>query len=126
MGYSSVGIRLTFLLFILGLCACKGGPKRFAEDRSAILDKPKMQAIIKDIHIADGTLKAQKIPDDSTNFYARSYYIAILAKHDVDIKTFKQSLAYYVKNPDVMITMYEPIMQQIKEDQRAVDTAGIK
>lgn len=126
MGYSSAAIQLVFLLFIITFIGCKAGPKRFADDRSAILDKPKMQALIKDIHIADGTIKAQNFPDDSTKFYARCYYKAILAKHNVKLKTFKQSLAYYVENPDVMITMYKPIMQEIKEDQQTIDTSVSK
>lgn len=82
-----------------------------------------MQAILTDIHVAESAAKADSIPRDSSAYYALSYYQTVLDKHDVGLSRYKRSLHYYVENPDIMNTMYEPIMENLKARKKALKTA---
>jgi hypothetical protein len=106
------------------IASCDSGPRRFADKKSDILPEKKMQAVLRDIHIADGALKSNNVPKDSTAYYARGYYQAVLDKHNVTIKAYKRSIKYYIHNPDVLNAMYDSIIRDLEERKQAADTAS--
>jgi alkyl sulfatase BDS1-like metallo-beta-lactamase superfamily hydrolase len=104
------------------MVSCDSSPRRFARDKSKILPEAKMRAVLRDIHIADGALKAKHVPDDSTAYYARGYYQAVLDKHNVSVKKYKRSIKYYIHNPDVLNPIYDSINRDLEERKQALDT----
>lgn len=112
---ASVIILMAFLL-----SQCKDGPRRFADKPQKIIPRSKMQAVLRDIHIAEGAAKSDSIPRDSSDYYVRTYYEAVLTKHDLSHKKYQRSLKYYVENPDVMAPMYKSIMKELKERKKAL------
>lgn len=114
---------LVIILLALLLSQCKGGPRRFADKPQKIVPRSKMQAVLTDIHIAEGAAKSDSIPRDSSDYYVRTYYQAVLEKHDLSHKKYQRSLKYYVENPDVMAPMYKPIMKELKERKKALKNA---
>jgi hypothetical protein len=109
-----------FILLMVLIIQCKGGPRRFADKPKTILPKPEMQAVLTDIHVAEGAAKADSIPRDSSRFYVRAYYRTVLEKHDVSVAKYKRSLEYYVANPDIMVTMYKPLMKDLRSRKKAL------
>lgn len=107
-----------------GTQGCDSGPRRFAKNKKNILPKDTMRAVLKDIHIAEAALKADHIPEDSVQYYARGFYRAVLDKHQVTVKTYKRSLNYYVENPDVMNSIYEPLIQSLEKQKQAMDSTS--
>lgn len=109
------------VLLTLLISQCKSGPRRYADEPRKIIPRPKMQAVLTDIHIAEGAAKADSIPRDSSDYYARVYHKAVLEKHNLSREKYQRSIRYYVENPDVMVSMYEPMMKELKARKKALN-----
>ncbi len=114
---------LMIISLALLLMQCNGGPRRFADKPKKIVPRPKMQAVLRDIHIAEGAAKSERISRDSSDYFVRVYYEAVLKKHDLSHKKYQRSLKYYVENPDVMAPMYKPMMKKLKDRKKALKNA---
>jgi hypothetical protein len=83
------------------------------EDKTAIPDDViqlhEMAALLTDIHIVDGSLTGVPQIPDSIAKHGLGLYLAVIKFHNTDTATFKKSMKFYSKRPDLMNALYAGI-----------------
>lgn len=104
--------RILFLLLVLGLItACDNRPKE-------VLSGHKMEAIMVDLFLFEGTANVKKIAVNDT--VKAHYYNQILKKHRVTIAQYDSSLVWYIKNPEDYATLNEGVTKQLKKLEKEI------
>ena len=103
-------MRHLFLFAILGLfCFCAGS---YPEPQD-LLTEDKMVAILLDINIAEGGMKARYVLGDSAKALAPYLYDHIYDKHGVSRDQFDRNLDYYLHQPGKMDKIYEQVITEL-------------
>jgi len=82
-----------------------------------IIDEERMEAILFDVHIADGYISTIYV-QDSARKVAAAYYNGIYKKFDTDSAEYNRSLNYYYQNPEKLQEMYKVISTRL-DNQKA-------
>jgi hypothetical protein len=101
---------ILFFSALLFLLACKSVP-------NGIIDRDEMVDLLTQVHIVDGSLSLQALPD-SLYKYGTGKYQYLFKQYHTDSARFKRSMKYYTAHPDVLIAMYDEVNAnlQIKYD----------
>ncbi|HEY9534987.1 MAG TPA: DUF4296 domain-containing protein [Mucilaginibacter sp.] len=94
---------ILFFSALLFLFACNDD-----KDTKGVLGRDDMVNLLVDVHLVDGSLTNQP-NGDSLYLNGTGRYFYVFKQHHTDSAQFKKSVAYYVKHPDVMITMYDDV-----------------
>lgn len=79
-----------------------------------IIQPDKMNAILYDIHLADGYITT--IPNqDSAKKTSAAYYKGIYKKFAIDSVLYTHSMNYYYDHPDLMADMYTTITKRLEK-----------
>lgn len=92
-----------FFSALFMLIACKSEQKP-----NNLIEKDKMIKLMADIHLVDGSLAAQMIPD-SLYKYGTGKYRLLFKQYGVDSGMVKKSLRYYAAKPNELIEIYNGI-----------------
>jgi hypothetical protein len=103
--------------FIALLTACSHRKENKPLD---LIPAAKMQAILKDIHYADGIANREGEHDGSAEARTRSLYKEVFAKHGVSQKQFFDSFHYYLLHVDGLDSIYNNIIIQISKEQAII------
>jgi|GEM_PF-1010818 len=107
---------------VLLLSACK--------QTNAPIDQSKMVDLLVDLHMSDGTLNAAAFPFDSVALRPENIYQNVLAKHQVDRVLFDSALAYYTKDRETYLKIYEEVIEKLSTKQgfveASVDQQGVQ
>lgn len=103
--------------------ACKPGiPKN-------VLQPDEMAKVLFDIHVVDGYLNHQIVPD-STKKLAAQYYRGVYQKYGIDSAGYNRSLDYYYEHPDKMKVIYDTVGARLARErdkqQKALDKSRAK
>jgi hypothetical protein len=79
-----------------------------------IVQPDKMNAVLYDIHMADGYITT--IPNqDSAKKISAAYYKGIYKKFGIDSVMYTRSMNYYYDHPDLMANMYTTITKRLEK-----------
>jgi len=114
---------ISFLIcLVLLLSACK--------QTNAPIDQTKMVDLLVDLHMSDGMLNAAAFPFDSVALRPENIYQNVLTKHQVDRVLFDSALAYYTKDRETYLKIYEEVIEKISTKQgyveASVDQQGVQ
>ncbi|WP_214070748.1 DUF4296 domain-containing protein [Mucilaginibacter sp. dw_454] len=103
---------ILFFSALLFLFSCEGN-----KDTKGIIDRDEMVKLLVDVHLVDGSLAAQP-NGDSLYRQGTGRYVYVFKMHHTDSAQFKKSVAYYVRQPEVVQKMYDDVIKilQAKSD----------
>lgn len=102
-------ILLFSCLLLLGLLSsCTTRPR-------SVLSPRKMEAILYDLHTAEGVLQAAGY-NTGKEEEVNAYYESILMKHSVTQACFDSSLVWYTDNPKQFCIVYGKVVDRLKKD----------
>ncbi len=78
-----------------------------------VLSKEKMEALLYDIHLAEGVIATTPTQADSNTRRALGYYEIIYKKHQVTETQFKQSYDFYTKHPVLLDSVYSRVIEKL-------------
>ncbi|MGV3762169.1 DUF4296 domain-containing protein [Parapedobacter sp.] len=88
-----------------------------------VVPQPHMEAILLDMHLADGQLASMMA--DTARKYRDAYYEAIFNRYAIDSAMFEQSLKFYSTRPAIMKVMYTGIEKRLEAyntaEQKAIE-----
>jgi hypothetical protein len=87
------------------------------------IPEKKMVAILVDIHLADGILMSKEF--SVHEFDSAQVYTPILQKHGYTITDFREALNQYMKNPREFESVYNKVIQQLKNMQKQYASGDI-
>jgi hypothetical protein len=93
------------LAFILG---CGG-----SQVPSNVIKKNKMAKVLADVTLAETKVSNEPMPRDTSQYKAKGYYREVLEMHNVSQGEFKRSMKYYKNNPDVLLKVYEQVVEDL-------------
>jgi hypothetical protein len=102
-------VSFVFILFSLISCSGKG------KTPSGIIKPVKMQAVLKDLFLADA-VNMERINKDTAlriNTENRAYYERIFQLHKISQKEFEKSYAYYLAHPDQLKKIADSLMTDV-------------
>ena len=99
---------IIFAAFILTSCRPEG-----------ILSQRKMQAVVYDLHRADGILQEAGMNFGHDDALAK-YYGQVLAKHGVTQAQFDSSLVWYTRNPKRFEHIYPKVIARLQAESDAL------
>jgi hypothetical protein len=111
--------------FFVALCcalilfACK------PEVPKDIIKPEEMEKILYDIHLVDGYVNYIPTPDSAKKVSA-PYFTGIFKKYGIDSATHARSMAYYYKNPDQFLKIYENIGKRLANAKTKVSELAVK
>jgi Domain of unknown function (DUF4296) len=108
-----------FFSVLIFFAACKG-----ADTPTGIIKEEKMAALITEIHIADGSLYSVAQVPDSLYKYGTGKYLAIFKKFDTDSVQFKKSYKYYTSNPEMLASIYDQVVINLRLKTDSVNKAN--
>lgn len=82
---------------------------------SKYLDQRKMAAILTDVHLAEGVMKANYILGDSAKEVAPHFYASIYKKHGVKEELVLESLDYYSGQPAKFKLVYDQVLENLSK-----------
>src|SRR6187549_2455985 len=103
---------MKFLLpLLLLLAACSKKPVEIPSD---VISKDSMIVILTDVHLAEAVLQLKNLSrNDSTKQIALGYYQWVFEKHKITPEQFNRSFDFYVKQPELMTTMYDSVITRL-------------
>ncbi|MFA8300270.1 MAG: DUF4296 domain-containing protein [Hyphomicrobiales bacterium] len=114
-----------FILLILIIYSCSDKvsiPK-------GVIPPDKMTNIMIELQIADAAISFRKNRGLDFEDYQSPYYQYVFNKYDVDASLFKESMAFYDKNPKILEQMYQNVKDslslKIKEIEPTKDSLQI-
>jgi hypothetical protein len=99
-----------FFSVLLFLAACKG-----TKTPQGIIKEERMAALLTEVHIIDGTMYTVMQMPDTLYKYGTGKYLAIFKKFHTDSVQFKNSFKYYSIHPEMMETIYEEVVINLKQ-----------
>ncbi len=94
-----------FLFLLFFIFSCK---ERMIKIPKEVIPKDTMTHILADLQITDAAIVINSINGDSTiNRNIKSFYETIFKKYKVNKQRFKQSMEFYIKNPEILEKIYE-------------------
>ena len=78
-----------------------------------VLTQQQMEAILYDMHLAEGLLIIETKGGDTTARMALGIYEQIYKKHNTNQEAFKLSYQYYTNNPLVLDSVYNKIIERL-------------
>jgi hypothetical protein len=97
----AVGKLLILLLFV-------GCINNIPELPKGYLQPDKMGDVLLDMHLIEGARSGTLVMGDTNKL--PDYYARIYAKHGVDEQTFKESMYWYTKHPELLKKIYEKVV----------------
>lgn len=82
---------------------------------SDILAPNAMEAIIYDMHLAEGIIANQHVPFDSIAMKAQSYNQFIYTKHKTTAEVFCKSVDFYTQHPTILDSIYQGVIIKLTE-----------
>ena len=76
-----------------------------------LLSQAVMAEVLADIHIAEASIQMVNSEDDSIHQTYINYYNAVFEKNQISRDDFKQSMAYYIKNPVLLQSIYDNVTE---------------
>jgi hypothetical protein len=109
MKYSNKLLK-TFLLIVIIIqtFACK------TNKDEKIISRNEFVEILTDLHLADAIISRKGLISSNSKDSLPAYYHYILEKHDISLKSFENSLAYYSTDLKDLMDIYEDVMANIK------------
>src|SRR6187549_2442590 len=103
-----------FLLPLISLsilAACSKKPVDIPQD---IIAKDSMVVILTDVHLAEAVLQLKNLSrNDSTKLVAVGYYQWVFDKNKITPEQFNRSFDFYVRQPELMTTMYDSVITRL-------------
>ncbi|MBP9187768.1 MAG: DUF4296 domain-containing protein [Bacteroidia bacterium] len=78
-----------------------------------LLSQQQMEAVLYDMHLAEGLLSVEPSSADSTARRALGLYDLIYKKHQTNKQQFKESYMYYTNNPKLLDSVYTRIIERL-------------
>lgn len=97
-----------FFSVLLLLAACHSGPP------DGIIEQNKMVNLLTDVHIIDGSLYATVQVPDSLYYHGNGKFNALFKRYHVDSAQFRKSFKYYTAKPDIMLDMYNKVVDKLQ------------
>ena len=79
-----------------------------------IISAEQMIPILVDVHIVEGARNGTLILGDTNDI--EDYYAKIYEKHNISEEMFKRSFSFFNSEPDLFITIYEKVLDSLKEN----------
>ncbi len=98
-------VTIIALGFILG---CGG-----SQVPSDVIKKDKMAKVLADVTLAETKISSDPMPRDTSQYKAKGYYREVFEMHNVSQGEFKRSMKYYKNNPDVLLKVYEQVVEDL-------------
>jgi hypothetical protein len=99
-----------FFSVLLFLAACKG-----TKTPEGIIKEDQMAALLTEVHIIDGSMYNVMQTPDTLYKYGTGKYLTIFKKFHTDSAQFKKSFKYYSIHPEIMETIYEQVVINLKQ-----------
>lgn len=103
-------INTLLCLIIIAGCAPKSKKKKTPP---GVIGMEKMAEILADIHIVEGKMAGEKLYPDSLDVIVPSYYNEVFQKYNISGQQYRESMKFYIDNPDYMIELYDPILVKL-------------
>jgi len=91
----------------------------FACDRTntppGVIKPGPMTNLLTELHIVDGAMYNLMQTQDTLYKYGTGRYLALFKKFHTDSIQFKKSLKYYSNNPELLETIYEQVVVNLKD-----------
>lgn len=81
----------------------------------------KLCDVLTDIHLADGSLKANYILGDSASKIAPHLYKQVYERHQIDSATLQKSLNYYTDHPEKLEYVYTLINEKLSKLESGIE-----
>lgn len=72
-----------------------------------------MAKVLADVTLAETKVSSEPMPRDTSQYIAKGYYREVFETHDVSKAEFKRSMKYYKNNPDVMLKVYDQVVEHL-------------
>ncbi|MFN3445230.1 MAG: DUF4296 domain-containing protein [Bacteroidia bacterium] len=92
-------------------CACSNPNQN--QLPANVLTQQQMEAVLYDMHLAEGLLTTEPKGGDTTARRALGMYEQIYKKHNITPEQFKASYQYYTNNPVVFDSVYNKIIERL-------------
>jgi hypothetical protein len=99
---------ILFFSALLFFVACKEG-----NDTKDIIKQDMMVRLLADVHIVDGSLATQPNADSLYKF-GTGRYMLLFKQYHTDSAQFKRSVAYYAKQPEILVKMYDNVTKLLQ------------
>lgn len=100
-------IATSFLFLICLITACR-------EETRPYLPVEVMRDVLVEMHIADGYTERISKPIKYRNAFRGDLYQEVLAKHQLDETTFRETYDYYTAHPYEMDSLYQLIIEKLE------------
>lgn len=84
------------------------------EQEEIHLSREVMRDVLVEFHIADGYTERMSKPLNYRNALREDLYREVLAKHQLDENTFRDTYDYYTAHPYEMDTLYQMIIEKLE------------
>jgi len=105
------------LLFFASILACRNNELPVP---AGLLTPAEMLPIVVDIHLVEGARSGNLVLGDTNNL--PDYYAKIYQKHNVTEAKFKESFAWYSKNPEKLKLVYEAAIVELSKIEVEINT----
>tara|TARA_B100000902_G_scaffold40126_1_gene47721 strand:- start:51146 stop:51499 length:354 start_codon:yes stop_codon:yes gene_type:complete len=107
-------MNLYYIILFSLILACNFPNNKIPE---GILMKDKFTAVLKHVHLAEGSYELQKKygKEEAGNILLKEYE-KIFITYNIDEQDFQNSLKYYAANPGILEEIYSEIISTISEE----------
>ncbi len=86
-----------------------------------LLPAEKMSEIIEDFHLLEGKIEMLRVPPDSARKVYSHFAPMVYERHEVDSVLYKESLIFYMDHPNLMMEIYEAVVDSLMVRNRSKD-----
>jgi hypothetical protein len=115
---SYIGLFFSVLLFLTA-CSADDAP-------DGIIKRDRMVNLLTQLHMVDGSMYSIPQSPDSLYKYGTARYLLLFKQYQTDSVQFRKSYQYYAAKPDIMATMYDQIMLNLKNKSDSINKSQYK
>ena len=114
----SLNVKHIFTLLVLfALTGCGDTVSQIPRPKG-VLSEEKMIEVMTDMHLIEGGKVGRKIMGDT--LLLDDYYYKLFDKYQTDKETFNKSYEFYAKQPELMNSLYEKVIENLNQLQKSV------